>query len=98
MMTSGRNTKNMLYEQFARIGRALASPKRLELLDLLCQCEKTVETLAKQTSLSVANASKHLQVLRAACLVDTRREGLHVYYRLADAQVGGFFRSLRRLQ
>jgi rhodanese-related sulfurtransferase len=94
---AARQTKERLYEQFARIGRAIASPQRLELLDLLCQCEKTVETLARQASLSVANTSRHLQILRGAHLVETRKEGLHVYYRLADENVCEFLYSLRRL-
>jgi DNA-binding transcriptional ArsR family regulator len=94
---TGRETKDRLYEQFARIGHAVASPGRLELLDLLCQCEKTVETLAKETSLSVANTSRHLQILRGARLVDARKDGLYVYYRLADRNVCDFFYGLRRL-
>ncbi len=94
-MNNARKIKDRFYEQFARIGRALASPKRLELLDLLCQCEKTVEKLASQASLSVANTSRHLQILRAARLVEGRKEGLHVYYGLADENVCQFFRSLR---
>ena len=63
-----RAFKNQLYEQFARLGKALASPHRLELLDVLAQCERTVEALAQETGMSVANASQHLQVLRAAHL------------------------------
>ena len=94
---TARETKDKLYDQFAHLAQALASPKRLELLDLLCQCEKTVEALAKQSSLSVANTSRHLQVLRGARLVDARKEGLHVFYRLADEEVCEFFRSLRQL-
>ena len=96
-MMTARETKDKLYDQFAHLAKALASSKRLELLDLLCQCEKTVEVLAKQSSLSVANTSRHLQVLRGARLVDTRKEGLHVFYRLADEEVCEFFRSLRQL-
>lgn len=96
-MPTGRETKDRLYEQFARIGHSVASPKRLELLDLLCQCEKTVETLANEASLSVANTSRHLQILRGARLVDARKDGLHVYYRLADKNVCDFFHSLRHL-
>lgn len=96
-MPTGRETKDRLYEQFARIGHAVASPKRLELLDLLCQCEKTVETLANEASLSVANTSRHLQVLRGARLVNARKDGLHVYYSLADKNVREFFHSLRHL-
>ena len=67
--------KNLLYEQFARIGKALASPHRLELLDVLAQGERSVEVLAQETGMPVANASQHLQVLRTARLVETRREG-----------------------
>jgi len=92
-----RETKDRIFEQFARIGQAMASPKRLELLDLLCQAEKTVEMLAAQASLNVANASRHLQILRAARLVDARRDGTHVYYRLADDDVCSFFHGLRKL-
>ncbi len=96
-MTHGRQTKNRIFEQFARIGHAMASPKRLELLDLLCQSEKTVDTLARDTTLTVANTSRHLQILRTARLVETRRQGLFIYYRLADKEVCRFFRSLSGL-
>jgi rhodanese-related sulfurtransferase len=96
-MPIARETKDKLYAQFARLGHALSSPKRLELLDLLCQSEKTVEMLAEQASMSVANTSRHLQVLRIARLVDSRKDGVFVYYRLADSEVCDFFRSLRRL-
>jgi rhodanese-related sulfurtransferase len=75
----------------------MASPKRLELLDLVCQAEKTVETLANEAALGLANASRHLQILRAARLVDARKDGLYVYYRLSDDDVCSFFRSLRKL-
>jgi rhodanese-related sulfurtransferase len=75
----------------------MASPKRLELLDLLCQTEKSVETLANEAALSVANASRHLQILRAARLVEARKDGLRVFYRLADDEVCRFFGSLRKL-
>lgn len=96
-MAKPRETKDRIFEQFARIGHALDSPKRLELLDLLCQAEKSVETLANQAALSMANASRHLQILRAARLVEARKDGLRVYYRLADDEVCRFFRSLRKL-
>lgn len=92
-----REFKDQLYEQFARIGKALASPKRLELLDLLAQGERTVESLAKEASLSLANCSQHLQVLREARLVEARKEGLYVFYRLADEAVGGLWLALRSL-
>jgi len=92
-----RAFKDAIYEQFARIGKSVSSPKRLELLDLLCQGERTVEVLAKESSLTVANASQHLQVLRAARLVETEKEGLYVMYRLADQTVCEFFRAMRVL-
>jgi len=96
MQTSEKRTfKNQLYEQFARIGKALASPHRLELLEVLAQCERTVEALAQETGLSVANASQHLQVLRAARLVETRREGTSIFYRLASESVSTLWLSLR---
>lgn len=87
--------KNWLYEQFARIGRALASPHRLELLEVLAQCERTVEALAHETGMSVANASQHLQVLRAAHLIEARREGVSIYYRLADEGVFTLWQVMR---
>jgi rhodanese-related sulfurtransferase len=89
--------KLAIYEQFARIGQALASPARLELLDLLSQGPRTVETLARQANLSLANASHHLQVLRRARLVDAQKEGVFVTYRLAGDEVSRFFVHLRRL-
>jgi len=87
--------KEKLLEQFATIGHALSSPKRLELLELLHQCEKCVETLAKNSTMSMANTSRHLQVLKSAGLVETRREGFHVFYRLADKQVHALVCSLK---
>jgi rhodanese-related sulfurtransferase len=90
-----RAFKNQLYEQFARIGKALANPHRLELLDVLAQCERTVEALAEETGLTVANASQHLQVLRAAHLVEARREGVSIYYRLADDSVFTLWQAVR---
>ena len=96
-MQFARETKDKLYAQFSRLGHALSSPKRLELLDLLCQCEKTVEMLAKQSSTSTANTSRHLQVLRMARLVDGRKDGVYVHYRLTDSEVSDFFRSLRKV-
>lgn len=86
-----------LYGEFARIGKAMSNPHRLELLDLLCQGERTVEVLANEASLSVANASQHLRNLRAARLVESRREGSYVYYRVADEAVYRFWRELQRL-
>lgn len=92
-----RAFKDPLYAHFARIGHAAASPKRIELLDLLAQGEKTVETLAEQTATPVKNTSAHLRVLREARLVETRREGTYVLYRLADDDVLRFLRALQTL-
>jgi len=92
-----RELKNLLYEQVSRIGRALASPKRLELIELLCQSEKTVEMLSLQADISVKLASAHLKELRVARLVETRKEGKYVFYRLADQGVAGIWVGLRGL-
>lgn len=97
MPTEHRRFKDSIYEQFARIGKAVSAPKRLELLDLLCQGPRTVEALAEQAAISVANASQHLQVLRAARLVETEKKGLYVEYRVADDEVCTFFFAVRRL-
>jgi len=97
MPSPQRRFKDRIYEQFARLGKAVAAPKRLELLDLLCQGPRTVEAIAEQASLSVANASQHLQILRAARLVEAEKKGLYVEYRLADAEVCRFFHALRGL-
>lgn len=94
-MTSHRQFKDTLYEQFARIGKAISSPKRLELLDLLCQAPRTVEQLAEQAAISVANASQHLQVLRAARLVEAQKQGLYVQYRVPNEDVSRFYLALR---
>lgn len=96
-MTADRRFKDAIYEQFARLGKAISAPKRLELLDLLCQGPRTVEALADQAALSVANASQHLRILRAARLVDAEKKGLYVEYRLADEEVSRFFFALRGL-
>ena len=69
------------------MGKALASPKRLEIVDLLAQGERTVEEIARETAMSVASASQHLQALKAARMVEARREGLYMHYRLADEDV-----------
>ena len=90
-----RQFKTRLYGQFARLGRALASPYRLELLDLLAQRERTVESLAAETGATIANISQHLQILRNAGLVAARKEGLFVHYRVADPAVSTLCASLR---
>jgi rhodanese-related sulfurtransferase len=89
--------KSLLYEQVARIGKATASPKRLEIIELLCQSEKTVDTLASEAGISVKLASAHLKVLRVARLVEGRKDGRNIYYRLADSNVAEFWIALRTL-
>ncbi len=93
----GREAKDRLYEQFARTAKAVASPKRIELLELLAQGEHTVEALAGATGMGVTNTSAHLQVLRHARLVETRKQGTKVHYRLASDEVAGFVAALRDL-
>lgn len=90
-----RQFKTRLYGQFARIGKALASPHRLEILELLAQGERTVESLAAETGLSVANTSQHLQALRQASLIENRKDGLFVHYRLADSEVFALSTAIR---
>ena len=89
--------KKQLFEQFARVGKALASGHRLELLEFLAQGERTVEALAEVTGLSVANTSQHLQQLRQVGLVATRKQGLHVHYRLADADVSELLGVMQKI-
>ncbi len=99
-MSSGtrhRTFKDALYTEFARIGKALASPKRIELLDLLAQAPRTVEALAQEAVVSMAVASQHLQVLKAARLVEARKDGLYVTYRIADGDVVSLVRSMQGL-
>jgi rhodanese-related sulfurtransferase len=95
--TVKREFKTELFEQFARIGKALASGRRLELLELLAQRARNVEDLARLTGMSVANTSQHLQVLRAARLVQVRKSGLYATYRLADERVFDLWKALREL-
>lgn len=92
-----RALKDLLYEQVARIGKALASPKRLELLEVLAQGEKTVEALTTELSIDVKLTSAHLKALRAARLVDSRRDGKYIFYRLSGADVSDLWVSLREV-
>lgn len=96
-MSDPRKTKDLLYEQVARIGKAACSPKRLELIELLCQGEKNVETLAREAAISLKLASAHLRELRAAHLVDTEKQGKHVIYRIANRAVADFWVAIRSL-
>ncbi len=96
-MDNARQIKDLLYEQVARIGKAASSPKRLELIELLCQGEKSVDTLSREASISMKLASAHLRELRNANLVETRRDGKNIYYRLANKQVADFWVMLHSL-
>ncbi len=96
-MSVERQYKDATYGQFARIGKAVSHPKRLEILDLLCQGPRTVEALAREAGLGIASASQHLKVLREARLLDAEKKGLFVTYRLADEAVCAFFRTMRDL-
>ena len=92
-----RAAKTALFDEFARVGRALASGRRIELLDVLANGERSVEALAGEAGLSVANTSQHLQVLRQAGLVTARRQGTSVHYRLAGPEVFELWQALRTL-
>jgi rhodanese-related sulfurtransferase/DNA-binding transcriptional ArsR family regulator len=95
MRDSHREFKDRLYGQLARLGKALSNPHRLEMLELLAQGERTVDSLATELGVSVANASQHLQALRQAALVESRKDGLFVHYRLADPEVFELSRVIR---
>jgi len=97
MENAGRQVKDALYAQVTRIGKAVCSPKRLELIELLCQGEKPVERLAAEAGISMKLASAHLKELRQAHLVETRREGKNVIYRLTSEAVADFWVAMRSL-
>ena len=96
-VVEGREAKDRLYEQFARVAKAVANAHRIELLELLAQTERTVESLAQASGMGITNTSAHLQALRRAGLVEGRREGTKVHYRLAGSQVMSFVVALRDL-
>jgi rhodanese-related sulfurtransferase len=87
--------KRRVFSEFARVGKALASPHRLQIVEVLAQGERSVEELASDLQLPIANVSQHLQVLRTAQLVDTRRDGLYVRYRLVDERVFRIWQAIR---
>lgn len=89
--------KEELFQQFGSLGGALSSPNRLELLDILCQGEHTVEDLARQTGMSISNVSQHLRVLKNARLVESKKQGLYVHYSVADPAVISFWGGFRTL-
>jgi rhodanese-related sulfurtransferase len=92
-----RAAKTALFDEFARAAKALASGRRIELVDVLANGERTVEALAGEVGLTVANTSQHLQILRQAGLVSSRREGTSVHYRLAGPEVFELWQALRTL-
>jgi len=92
-----RSLKDLLYEQVARIGKAVSSPKRLELLELLAQGEKSVEVLAAELSADIKLVSAHLKALRDAHLVTSRRDGKYVIYRLSGQDVAGLWVNMRQV-
>jgi len=94
---SRQNLKQQIYSQVARIGKVVGHGHRLELLEYLAQGERTVEALAKLTGLSVANTSQHLRIMRHSGLVEARKDGLYVYYSLADDEVVRLLASMRKL-
>ena len=92
-----REFKNKVYTELATITKALANPHRLEIIELLAQGDYSVEQISLQTDLSIANASQHLQVLKAAQLVDVTRNGNFIYYKLANNNVFKAWKALREL-
>jgi len=92
-----RAVKDALYETWAETAHALASPRRVELLDILSQSERTVESLAREAALTVNNTSSHLRVLKAARLVETRKEAQFVFYRIADDAVVSLLASIQEV-
>jgi rhodanese-related sulfurtransferase/DNA-binding transcriptional ArsR family regulator len=96
-LSDERALKDMLYQEFARIGKCLSSPKRLEILDLLSQSPKSVEGIAKNTGMTVANVSQHLQTLHNARLVNFKKQGNFVFYELTDSTVSDFMTTFHNL-
>ena len=96
-VSPNRQFRDDIYEQFTRISKAVSSPKRIELLELLCQGERSVDKLARAASLTVANTSQHLQKLQAARLVVSEKSGAFVIYRIADESVVSFLHTMRVL-
>src|SRR3972149_1434656 len=94
---TGREFKDAVFDQFARIAYAFASPKRLEMIDVLAQGERDVDSLARQVGMTIANTSRHLQVLKTARLIQSRREGVRIFYRLADDDVFQCWKNLQSL-
>lgn len=94
---NGREFKDIVFEQFARIAYPFAAPKRLEIIDILAQGERDVESLAREGAMTVANASRHLQILKTARLVASRREGVRIFYKLTDDDVFNCWKNLQTI-
>jgi rhodanese-related sulfurtransferase len=94
---TGREFKDIVFEQFAKIAQAFSSPKRLEIIDILAQGERDVESLSRQVNMTIANTSRHLQALKNVRLVETRRKGVQIFYRLAGAEVLHCYNHLQSL-
>lgn len=92
-----RQVKTSLFEEFTLLGKALSSPKRMELLDLVCQRERTVESLAGLTGMGITNTSQHLQALKVARLVEARKDGTRSFYRVSDPAVASLLYGMQRL-
>ena len=97
VVMKGREFKDAIFEQFARVASALASPKRVEIIDLLSQGERRVDSIAEVTGMSVANTSRHLHILRDAGMLTSTRNGLQITYRVADESVVTGYQALRTL-
>jgi rhodanese-related sulfurtransferase len=93
----GREFKDVVFEQFARIAYAFAAPTRLEIIDILAQGERDVDSLAREGAMSMANTSRHLQILKAARLVSSRREGVQIFYKLTDDDVFDCWKNLQSI-
>ncbi|MBI5730363.1 MAG: metalloregulator ArsR/SmtB family transcription factor, partial [Ignavibacteriales bacterium] len=94
---TGREFKNLTFEHFAKIANSFSSPKRLEIIDLLSQGEKDVDTLAKETNMNFANASRHLQLLKSANIVKSRKEGIRVIYSVSTDEVIICWKNIQNL-
>lgn len=92
-----REFKDLVFEQFAKIAQAFSAPKRLEIIEILSQGERDVDSLSKQVSMTIANTSRHLQILKHARLLETRREGVRIFYRIADEDVANCWLGLQSL-
>ena len=94
---TGREFKDLTFQQFANIATAFSSPKRLEIIDILSQGERDVDTLAKETMMNFANTSRHLQILKNSKIITSRKEGVRVVYNLANSEVLNCWKSLKSL-